>query len=253
MNPSDVRRTDRDQPSPLRLIAFNKPYGVLCQFSPSEGRPVLVDYIQQPGMYPAGRLDLDSEGLVLLTDSGKLQHAISAPRVGRQGGPTKSISKTYWVQVEVAVPETQFKKSLEQLRRGVTLNDGPTRAAEVLTMAAPELWPRDPPVRFRKAIPTQWIEIRIREGRNRQVRRMTAAVGLPTLRLIRVAIGQVNLITLDLAPGAWRVIEASQLGWTIPLETPSERTDARARGTRSTGRIAIRTLSTRPSPTRRTR
>jgi len=230
MNSSDVRQINLDQPSPPRLIAFNKPYGVLCQFSPAEGRPVLADYIQQPGMYPAGRLDLDSEGLVLLTDSGKLQHAISAPRVGRQAGRaalTQPISKTYWVQVEVAVTEAQFNEGLEQLRRGVTLNDGPTLAAEVRAITEPKLWPRDPPVRFRKAIPTQWFELRIGEGRNRQVRRMTAAVGLPTLRLIRVAIGQVNLLTLDLAPGAWRVIQTSQLGWTHQLDAltrPASRT-----------------------------
>ena len=153
--------------------------------------PALADYIALPGFYPAGRLDTDSEGLLLLTDDGKLQHRITDPR--------HKLPKTYLVQVE-GVPDAA---ALEKLRRGVQLKDGMTLPAEARGMAEPDdLWPRDPPVRFRKAIPTSWLALTIREGRNRQVRRMTAAVGHPTLRLIRYAIGE---WTLDgLRPGEWR-------------------------------------------------
>ena len=174
-----------------RILLFNKPYGVICQFSRDGLHPTLADYIAPPGFYPAGRLDTDSEGLLLLTDDGKLQHRITDPR--------HKLPKTYWVQVEGEPDEA----ALEKLRRGVQLNDGLTLPAEASAMAEPEgLWPRHPPVRFRKAIPTNWIALTLREGRNRQVRRMTAAVGLPTLRLIRYAIGE---WTLDgLAPGSWR-------------------------------------------------
>ena len=174
-----------------RILLFNKPYGVICQFSRDGMHPTLADYIAVPDVYPAGRLDTDSEGLLLLTDDGKLQHRITDPQ--------HKLPKTYWVQVEGAPDEA----ALEQLRRGVQLNDGLTLPAEVQLMDAPAgLWQRDPPVRFRLSIPTRWIALTIREGRNRQVRRMTAAVGYPTLRLIRYAIGE---WTLDgLLPGEWR-------------------------------------------------
>ena len=174
-----------------RLICFNKPYGVLSQFTP-EGRWLgLKDFIDIPGVYVAGRLDADSEGLLLLTNDGKLQAQISDPR--------HKMEKTYWVQVEGVPTEA----ALSQLRQGVQLNDGPTRPARAQLIDPSEsLWPRDPPVRVRHAIPTAWIELVISEGRNRQVRRMTAAVGFPTLRLIRAAIGPHTLN--GLAPGVFR-------------------------------------------------
>ncbi|WKN22911.1 pseudouridine synthase [Azotobacter vinelandii] len=173
-----------------RLILFNKPFDVLTQFRGGDGRATLKDFIPVPGVYPAGRLDRDSEGLLLLTDDGRLQARIADPR--------HKLAKTYWVRVEGEPDEAQ----LQRLREGVTLNDGPTRPAEVRRLDAPELWPRDPPVRFRKSVPTAWLELTIREGRNRQVRRMTAAVGLPTLRLVRVRIGPWSVD--GLAPGEWR-------------------------------------------------
>ncbi len=175
------------------LITFNKPYGVLCQFSNEPNgppRPTLADYIKLPGVYPAGRLDLDSEGLLLLTDDGRLQAQISDPRY--------KTPKTYLVQVEGEATDA----SLDALRDGVRLKDGPTLPATVERIDDPALWPRDPPVRFRKTVPDCWLRLTIREGRNRQVRRMTAAVGLPTLRLVRWQIGD---WTIDgIAPGEWR-------------------------------------------------
>lgn len=177
------------------LIAFNKPFNVLCQFTDRSDPPrrTLAEFGLPPRVYAAGRLDYDSEGLLLLTDDGALAHRLTDPR-HRQ-------AKTYWVQVE-GTPEPA---QLDALRRGVVLNDGPTRPAEVRRLDAdPALWPRDPPVRFRKTVPDTWLEVRIGEGRNRQVRRMTAAVGLPTLRLVRVAMGEVALA--GLAPGRWREI-----------------------------------------------
>ena len=172
-------------------MLLNKPHGVICQFTAEGGHRTLKEFVAVPGVYPAGRLDTDSEGLLALTDDGKLQAAIADPR--------HKLEKTYWVQVE-GVPDRQ---ALEKLRRGVELNDGPTLPAEARVLdPPPAIWEREPPIRFRKAIPTAWIELRLREGRNRQVRRMTAAVGLPTLRLVRVAIGPWALG--DLAPGAWR-------------------------------------------------
>jgi 23S rRNA pseudouridine2457 synthase len=172
------------------LIRFNKPYGVLSQFT-SEGRwRGLKDHIDLPGVYVAGRLDADSEGLLLLTDDGREQARIADPRF--------KMDKTYWVQVE-GVPSDE---ALAALARGVVLNDGPTLPAQARRLLPePALWPRDPPIRQRANIPTSWIELVIREGRNRQVRRMTAAVGHPTLRLVRVAIGPYRLD--GLAPGAW--------------------------------------------------
>ena len=176
-----------------RLLLFNKPYGVLSQFTDADGRETLADYIDVPGVYPAGRLDRDSEGLLLLTDDGRLQQKIADPRFKQW--------KTYWVQVEKQ-PDVV---ALQQLRAGVTLKDGPTRPAEAKLIEAPVLWARQPPVRFRKNIPTAWIELKIREGRNRQVRRMTAAVGYPTLRLVRVAIGAWTIEGID--PGKWQEIK----------------------------------------------
>ena len=180
---------------PSRLILFNKPYGVLSQFSggKGDGADTLAAYIACPGVYPAGRLDKDSEGLLLLTDDGQLQARIADPKF--------KLPKTYLVQVE-GEPNEQ---GLAALRRGVMLKDGMTRPAEAEQIDPPDLWPRDPPVRFRKHIPDSWLRITLREGRNRQVRRMTAAIGLPTLRLVRWRIGD---WTADgLAPGAWREIE----------------------------------------------
>jgi 23S rRNA pseudouridine2457 synthase len=179
-----------------RLILFNKPFGVLSQFSgppgdsPEPPPATLARYIDIPDVYPAGRLDKDSEGLMLLTDDGVLQQRITAPR--------HKLWKLYWVQVEGLPTDAQ----LAALRAGVALQDGPTRPARVRRIAPPDLWPRDPPVRYRKSVPDAWLELAIREGRNRQVRRMTAAVGLPTLRLVRVAVGDWRLD--GLLPGAYR-------------------------------------------------
>jgi 23S rRNA pseudouridine2457 synthase len=178
-----------------RLILFNKPFGVLSQFTDRgtpTGRPTLSSHIDLPGIYPAGRLDLDSEGLLLLTDDGRLQARIADPKF--------KMPKTYLVQVEGDADDAQ----LEALRRGVKLKDGLTRPAEAERTAEPALWPRDPPVRFRKTVPDCWLTLTIREGRNRQVRRMTAAVGLPTLRLVRWSIGEWNVEGLE--PGRWREI-----------------------------------------------
>jgi 23S rRNA pseudouridine2457 synthase len=174
------------------LIAFNKPYGVLTQFTDRSvpPRPTLAGFGLPPGVYPAGRLDADSEGLLLLTDDGALAHRLTDPRHKQP--------KTYWVQVEGEPAPAQ----LAELRAGVVLSDGPTRPARVRRIEAPALWPREPPVRFRKSVPDAWLELAITEGRNRQVRRMTAAVGLPTLRLVRVAIGAHALASLE--PGQWQ-------------------------------------------------
>jgi 23S rRNA pseudouridine2457 synthase len=175
------------------LIRFNKPYGVLSQFTPEGRWHGLKDYIDLPGVYVAGRLDADSEGLLLLTDDGQQQARIADPRF--------KMEKTYLVQVEGEPDEP----ALAQLRRGVMLNDGPTLLARAQRVECPaDLWPRTPPIRERKNIPTAWIELVIREGRNRQVRRMTAAVGLPTLRLIRTAIGPYSLE--GLTTGHWKEV-----------------------------------------------
>lgn len=176
------------------LIAFNKPFNVLCQFTDRSDPPrrTLAEFGLPPGVYPAGRLDYDSEGLLLLTDDGRLAHRLTDPKHKQP--------KTYWVQVE-GVPQPE---QLAALRRGVVLKDGPTRPARAEQMDPPQIWSRDPPVRFRKSVSDAWLAITLTEGRNRQVRRMTAAVGLPTLRLVRVAVGD---IALDgLIPGASRVV-----------------------------------------------
>lgn len=174
------------------LLAFNKPYGVLCQFTDRSVPPrrTLADFGLPANVYPAGRLDFDSEGLLLLTDDGALAHRLTDPKHKQP--------KTYWVQVEGDPDAAQ----LDALRRGVQLKDGPTLPAQARRIDALALWPRDPPVRFRKTVPDAWLELSIHEGRNRQVRRMTAAVGLPTLRLVRAAIGAHRLD--GLAPGLWR-------------------------------------------------
>ena len=176
-----------------RLILLNKPYGVLCQFSDDgSGKPTLAQYVKVPGVYPAGRLDTDSEGLLLLTDDGKLQARIADPKF--------KLAKTYLAQVE-GVPDAA---ALEALRRGVQLKDGLTRPAEAEAIPPPPLWPREPPIRVRQAIPDSWIKLTLCEGKNRQVRRMTAAVGFPTLRLVRWGIGDWSVE--GLTPGEWREV-----------------------------------------------
>jgi 23S rRNA pseudouridine2457 synthase len=180
------------------LIAFNKPFGVICKFSPEPGKRTLADFIQVKGIYPAGRLDTDSEGLLLLTDDGALQARISSPKF--------KLAKIYWAQVEGSPTED----ALVSLRRGVDLGDFVTQPAGArLITEPPNLWPRDPPIRYRAKIPTSWVEITLREGKNRQVRRMTAKVGFPTLRLVRAAIGGIRVEAL--APGEWRERDAVQL------------------------------------------
>ncbi len=182
----------------MSLLLLNKPFQVLTRFSRADERSTLADYVSAPGLYPVGRLDYDSEGLLLLTDDGALQAFVSHPR--------HRVEKTYWAQVE-GVPEPG---ALASLRTGVRLPDGLTRPAGVRSIDEPSgLWPRDPPIRYRAKIPTSWIELVISEGRNRQVRRMTAAVGLPTLRLIRAAVGPFTLAGLE--PGATRVVDPVQV------------------------------------------
>lgn len=179
-----------------RLILFNKPYDVLSQFTDRSmvtPRRTLSDYISIPGVYPAGRLDRDSEGLLLLCDDGALQARIADPRF--------KIPKAYLVQVEGELAA----EAIDRLRQGLVLADGPTRPAEVARIGDPGLWPRDPPIRYRKSVPDCWLRLTIREGRNRQVRRMTAAIGHPTLRLVRWSVGEWSIA--GLAPGEWTSLE----------------------------------------------
>ncbi|MFY0642302.1 MAG: pseudouridine synthase [Bermanella sp.] len=176
-----------------KLILFNKPFKVMSQFSQSDNKETLANYIDIPDIYPAGRLDYDSEGLLLLTDNGQLQHRIAHPK--------HKSTKTYWVQVE-GIPT---QESIEQLRQGVKLKDGLTLPANVKIIPEPELWERHPPIRERANIPTTWIEIEITEGKNRQVRRMTAAIGHPTLRLVRTRIGEWSV--KNIVPGEYREIQ----------------------------------------------
>lgn len=180
------------------LIALYKPYGVLCQFSRDGDRPTLADFISIPHVYPAGRLDTDSEGLVLLTNIGKVQHQLAHP--------DHKLPKTYWVQVEGEITD----EALSHLASGLELRDGKTLPATALRISTPTLPDRTPPIRYRASIPTSWLALTLREGRNRQVRRMTAAVGFPTLRLVRVQIGPYTLDGLE--PGGWRRVDASLLG-----------------------------------------
>ena len=178
------------------LLAFNKPFGVVCKFSPEPGRRTLADFIRIKNVYPAGRLDTDSEGLLLLTDDGALQARIASPR--------HKLAKVYWAQVEGAPTEA----ALLALRSGLKLSDFTTQPADARLSDEPNnMWPRDPPIRFRAKIPTAWLELTLREGKNRQVRRMTAHVGFPTLRLVRAQIGRVKVD--GLAPGEWRAIDAA--------------------------------------------
>lgn len=179
------------------VVLFNKPFDVLTQFRPDGDRVTLAQFIDNPSLRVAGRLDRDSEGLLLLTDDGKLNALLTDPRYDKE--------KTYLAQVE-GVPTDE---AMQRLCQGVMLNDGMTKPAQARIIAEPALWPRTPPVRFRAQIPTTWIELKIREGRNRQVRRMTAAVGYPTLRLVRVAIGEYQLG--DLAQGQWRALQVSSV------------------------------------------
>jgi 23S rRNA pseudouridine2457 synthase len=182
------------------LIAFNKPFGVICKFRPEPGRPTLADFIKIPDVYPAGRLDTDSEGLLLLTDDGALQTRIAEPRY--------KLAKTYWAQVEGSPTED----ALAKLRKGgLDLGDFRTQPAGARLIDEPvDLWPRDPPIRYRAKIPTAWLEITLREGKNRQVRRMTAKVGYPTLRLVRAQIGDISVAGMKL--GEWREIEPAAVG-----------------------------------------
>jgi 23S rRNA pseudouridine2457 synthase len=182
------------------LIAFNKPFGVICQFSPSGEKPTLKSYLDIPSVYPAGRLDTDSEGLVLLTNDGRLQARIASP--------SAKLTKTYWVQVEGEISE----EALAELRAPLDLGDFVALpATSVSRIQTPALWERVPPVRFRATIPTSWLELRLTEGKNRQVRRMTAKIGFPTLRLVRVAIGTYSILAANVRPGEWQEIAPDAL------------------------------------------
>lgn len=197
-----------------RAVLFNKPFQVLTQFTDSQGRKTLANFLDIPDIYAAGRLDYDSEGLVILTDDGALQHRLAAPAF--------KLEKTYWVQVDGEISD----EALTALRAGITLKDGPTRPARARRIPEPPVWPRQPPIRTRANLPTSWLELKISEGRNRQVRRMTAAVGFPTLRLIRYAIGPWQL--QGLAPGEYRFEEIN-----LPRDTRSNKLKNRHRGARS--------------------
>ena len=231
-----------------KLILFNKPFDVLTQFTDEAGRKTLKDFVSISQIYPAGRLDRDSEGLVLLTDSGALQHTISDPK--------HKMSKTYWVQVE-HIPNND---ALEKLRKGVELKDGLTRPADVKLIDPPIVWDRTPPIRERQSIPTQWIELKISEGKNRQVRRMTAAIGHPTLRLIRYAIGDWTINDLD--SGKWQQVSLppdlmSMIKSTDDLDSQNNRRrrDRKKQSVSNGRRSDQRTNDTQPTsrPSRRRR
>ncbi|WP_299179080.1 pseudouridine synthase [uncultured Neptuniibacter sp.] len=203
-----------------QLLLFNKPFQVLTQFTSQDTKRTLADFIQQPNFYAAGRLDYDSEGLLILTDNGPLQNYLASPKF--------KMEKTYWAQVEGAITE----EAINRLREGVDLKDGVTRPAKARRIDEPALWERTPPIRERREIPTSWIELKITEGKNRQVRRMTAAVGFPTLRLVRYAIGEWTVA--DLLPGESRLIEAE-------FDLPKPRTRPgikRAQGRSNTGKYS---------------
>lgn len=218
-------RTARPPALTAHVLLLNKPFGALCQFRSGDGRPTLADYLQVPDVYAAGRLDADSEGLVLLTADGRLQHAITSP--GR------ALGKKYWVQVE----GTPADDALARLRQGVDLGDYTTRPARVQRIPEPSpLWTRDPPIRYRAAIPTAWLEIELHEGRNRQIRRMTARVGHPTLRLIRFAIGPWVLGALAPGEHCWAPVPARFIG---PIESSSD-TSGRLRARRQDARHSAR-------------
>jgi 23S rRNA pseudouridine2457 synthase len=209
----------------MQLVLFNKPFGVLPQFTAPDGRPTLANYLHLPGCYPAGRLDFDSEGLLLLTDFGPWQARISQP-----GAPWP---KRYRIQIEGSPTEAD----LQPLRGGLQLRDGPTRPAAARLIEEPAgLWPRTPPIRVRKAIPTAWLELELHEGRNRQVRRMTAAIGFPTLRLIRWAVGPWTVE--GLAPGAWRVLDRVEAEAVLAAgRRPAAAVSPRGRPSRSASRV----------------
>ena len=224
---------------PVRLIIFNKPFRVLTRYTSPDGRAFLADFLDLPGVRPAGRLDFDSEGLLLLTDDGVLQARIT--------DPAHRLAKTYWAEIEGTVTA----EALERLRRGVRLADGPTRPAAARALAPPAgLWPRVPPIRHRERIPTAWLELTLTEGRNRQVRRMTAAVGLPTLRLVRAGIGPFTLA--GLGPGEWRELPlavAVEFARTLALSR-----DGRGVRSASPPRAPVRNLAAgRPASGRRAR
>ena len=194
----------------MRYLLLNKPYEVLTQFTDEHGRATLKDFVPVPDVYPVGRLDFDSEGLLLLTDDKQLQHRLSDPKF--------KVPKTYWAQVEGTVLEP----ALEQLRRGVRIKEGLTAPGEAAELPEPtHLWPRNPPIRYRASIPTSWLEIRISQGMNRQVRKMCAAVGLPCLRLVRAAIGPLGLG--ELQPGQWRELTAAEVAALRKISSPPRR------------------------------